>query len=738
MLRRRALISLTLLVITSLAAMPLQGCGGGPPPPAAKVDGVSMVSRTSGRYFETYRNGKWGRHFIKGFDIGSSIPNYWPGDLAISAETYSEWFKQIARTNANTILVYTLMMPWFYAALDDYNRANPGRELWLVQQVWPKELPNRFDLFSPNRVDEYRTEIKNVIDALAGSANVPRKKGEAYGKYGVDVLPYTLGILIGREIIYEEARDTNNNHTDRKSFQGQYVKTVGEANAVEVWCAEMADRASGYVRQKYDWQVPVGFISWPTLDPLNHPTEMTLGGVKAKEPDDSQVLDPNKIAEGPSNLAGIFGTFQIYPYYPEFMYREPAYANYKDEFGVLRYGGYLKEFMSIYPDYPAVIGEVGLSTSIGVAHIQPEGLNHGGITEQAQGTGITRLIRAIVKEGYAGSFVFSWQDEWAKKNWVTYPYMVPYDRHVYWHNLMDPEQSFGILAMEPDHVPFHGKKKVWQEKNAGGSSEGIRAIYMDHDAACLYIELQFNSGGAAGLAPGGDPQRELLVGLGTLGPDYGTRRLPAEGLPRLPGGVEFLFRASAGGAKLQVIPDYNKATSRFGAVPSDDPTFEDVTYITNRAQVSLADGTYFPAITIDASILQYGVFMTSSPDYTSTATWYVNSGGSSVRIRLPWTMLNISDPSSLSAILDTRKLPPGPAVIQGKEIGALRTTDTPGINIYTLLTHGGSATDYQPATGKSFSKDVKTYTWKGWEFAPYKGRLKRSYRDIVNLFRELD
>ena len=44
--------------------------------------------------------------------------------------------------------------------------------------------------------------------------------------------------------------------------------------------------------------------------------------------------------------------------------------------------------------------------------------------------------------------IFEWMDEWAKKTWTTEPYMIPYDRHILWHNTIDPEQNYGILALE--------------------------------------------------------------------------------------------------------------------------------------------------------------------------------------------------------------------------------------------------------------------------------------------------
>lgn len=37
-----------------------------------------------------------------------------------------------------------------------------------------------------------------------------------------------------------------------------------------------------------------------------------------------------------------------------------------------------------------------------------------------------------------------------KKTWITEPYIIPYDRNALWHNAVDPEQNYGIYAMESD------------------------------------------------------------------------------------------------------------------------------------------------------------------------------------------------------------------------------------------------------------------------------------------------
>ena len=90
-----------------------------------------------------------------------------------------------------------------------------------------------------------------------------------------------------------------------------------------------------------------------------------------------------------------------------------------------------------------------MATGLGNAHENPDGYNHGGVSEVEQGKAIIRMMEAIKNEGYTGGVVFEWMDEWAKKTWTTEPFMIPYEHNVFWHNAIDPEQNYGLIAMEP-------------------------------------------------------------------------------------------------------------------------------------------------------------------------------------------------------------------------------------------------------------------------------------------------
>ncbi len=175
------------------------------------------------------------------------------------------------------------------------------------------------------------------------------------------------------------------------------------------------------------------------------------------------------------------------------------------------------------------------------------------------------LLQEIWKklEGYAGGIIFELMDEWTKKTWITVPYMVPFERNAYWHNALCPEQNYGLLAMESAKVPFFETGPFYLQDsspenttaNAGLSGKEqkvveLRRLWVDHNETFLYLGLELFTGGIAGTAGGKaisgsflPPGTGLLIGLDTIGPERGTRRLPLE-KEYSPHGLEYvmLFR----------------------------------------------------------------------------------------------------------------------------------------------------------------------------------------------------
>ncbi|HEY9054160.1 MAG TPA: hypothetical protein VIO60_05015, partial [Rectinemataceae bacterium] len=422
---------------------------------ARKVTASSRVAsepalkvRAFGKGFQMRDSqGVWRDFFVRGVNLGMAEPGKYFTEFPESVETYMRWLDGMADLGANTVRIYTLPPPQFYRALSIHNKEKPDKTIFLLQELWPEEHPPRGDYLAQEYREQFLKEIDYGIDAVYGRANVPERKGRAWGIYTADVSPWLLGWLVGRELESEEVMETDSRNKGA-TYTGTYVSAGPGASPTEVWLAESLDEVASIEASRYGALHPVALVSWPTLDPVFHPSEWDPKTGKKNKGNDRAVVDIDKLEISPQMTAGLFGAYHIYPNYPDFMNNELGYGSYKDEFGLLRYGGYLAEFMKGHRRYPALVAEFGIANGSGIAHFAPDGLHHGGLGEEAAGREILRMLAAIKREGYAGGIVFEWMDEWVKKTWTTESLMIPYDRHVLWHNAVDPEQNYGLIANE--------------------------------------------------------------------------------------------------------------------------------------------------------------------------------------------------------------------------------------------------------------------------------------------------
>lgn len=654
--------------------------------------------RTFHRGFQIRKDGQWEDFYIKGVNIGAALPGKWFTEFPEEEEVYTDWFEKISGMNANSIRVYTLLPSQFYSALAKYNKKHPEEALWLFQEIWPEENPEEMDYLKEAYVDQYHTEIRYVIDAIHGNARILERKGRAFGVYTSDISKYVLGYLVGRELEPDEVVATNEKHRGYH-FDGDYLYSSEDASPSEAWLAMNCDYVMSYEEENYRTQHSVAIVSWPTLDALEHDTEWNSSGQKSLEYNDKVSIDINHIDLGEKMMAGFFGAYHIYPNYPDFMNNETGYDSYRDDEGRLHYGGYLKEFMAVHTKYPALVAEFGLSTGMGNAHSNPDGLNHGGLTEEQQGQGIVRMMKAIQREGYAGGLIFEWMDEWAKKTWITEPYMIPYDRHAYWHNALDPEQNYGILAMEAA-VP---KEDEYVQKGTGL----LESIGIKHDAAFLYLHLT--------LEQAIDFNREkLLIGLDTYDRQRGEYRFVPGLNTEAPTGLEFLLDISGtDSAKLLVHPGYNITENTYASYRSYTGNFRQLNKLINNERVT-KEGRIINAIYADFSSLSYGTFLDNSRN-----SWYMEDN--EIFIRIPWGSLNFTDPSSMT-VLDDQDFTGTPVRDE------LNTVISEGVLVSALLINTADNREEELlSTGEP-------YTWEGWDEPLSSARLKKSYDIIKEYF----
>ncbi len=661
---------------------------------------LDITARTKGQKIEVYEQGTWKELFLYGMNLGTAMPGRWFTEFPQDKSLYYHWLEQMGTLGINTVRIYTLLDPQFYDAFALYNRLHPEHPLYLLQEVWPEEEPPGHDYLRKEYQTAFEAEICNVVDAIHGNATIAQRSGRAWGTYTTDVSSYLLGYLVGRELEPHEVEETDKQHASYR-FEGSYITTTPHATPTESWLAQSCDYLQRYEAQTYHWQHPVSIVNWPTLDYLTHDSERNEFGIKQNEYNDRTTVNINHLLLGPENKTGLFGSYHIYPNYPDFMNNEPSFAAYEDEQGTFRYGGYLQAFIGEHQSYPAVVAEFGIATGMGNAHYSPDGYHHGGLSEEAQAQGIIRMFEAMQQEGYAGGIIFEWMDEWAKKTWTTEPYMIPYDRHILWHNSIDPEQNYGILAYEA----VKPIRSMASEK--GGSL--IQSYAVRSDASFLSFDLTLSK-------PLNLEQQQVLFGIDTLYRDRGQLYYLPTLSQTAPSAMEYLVVIdSFNQARLLAVEGASYTAYQFSTAPNvlTSGKFDPMTKLTNKER-ALGDGTPIPAHYEDASHLRYG------PLTGSTNHWTIK--GNTLTVRIPWTRINVSDPSS-SQVLDDEKL-----YYSDPLRDQLQTTTTDALVLTALIVDK----DGQMVLDSTPPVELILPTWNE---PVYSQRLKESYPLLQYYFR---
>jgi len=401
-----------------------------------------------------------------------------------------------------------------------------------------------------------------------------------------------------------------------------------------VFATRMLDETVTYEGQKYNIRRPVSISSWPTLDPLTHPTEIHTD-------EDVASYDITKIS-GRTNEPGIFASYHAYPYYPNFISLEPQYRSYSDAQGPNSYLGYISDLKGHYSDIPLLIAEFGVPSSWGSAHQSYSEMHHGGYSEQQQGEKNMRLMHNIMDAGCGGGFMFAWMDEWFKPTWIVL-YLEAYGllsggtmipTRQLWHNLASAEQNFGLISYDQSNIlPLVS----YQTDKPSGP---VRQIDATNDNANFYLNIET----ANNLSPGDT----IMVAFDTYRNDTGESRLLNGKL--LSNRSEFLLQMvlSQDTALYHVTEAYdmNGLTPRFNLADHDVQKF--------RSTVSdgapwvvmqwINDGYEFTSHDVGR------IRMENSSDFSFGSLTVAAWSGNNIKIRIPWTLLYFHDPTQMKVI----------------------------------------------------------------------------------------
>ena len=323
------------------------------------------------------------------------------------------------------------------------------------------------------------------------------------------------------------------------------------------------------------------------------------------------------------------------------------------------YYTYLK-LINEHHSIPVVISEFGVPTSRGVAQIDANtNRNQGAMSELEQGEAIARCYQNIMDAGCAGSIIFSWQDEWFKRTWNT---MANVDllKTPYWSDYQTNEQFFGLLSFDPGNersVSYvDGDDEEWADDDVIGESEG-RTLSMKYDEKFLYFMVRGDDVG---------PGSKLYLPIDTTQKTGSTASAdPAVSFERASDFLVVLDGQDDSRVLVQERYEVMRATSLL-ATTGEDPyvsppapdtdTFKHIDLVlqtlTDYTQLeqaivedmNLGENEFFFQ-TYETGKLTYGDANPSHEAFDSMADFCYGDGF--VEIKLPWQLLNFSNPSEM-------------------------------------------------------------------------------------------
>ncbi len=704
------------------------------PPPPRRPARLQLDFKVDAQGFYLRHKGNWQRVYLKGVNLGAALPGKFPSEFP-EKKVYQGWLRDMAEMNVNVLRVYTLHPPAFYEALREHNLAST-RPIYLLHGVWVEPPPGD-DFNNKAWYQAYFEDMRRTVDVLHGRAAFRPRPGSAGGRYMADVSPWWLGTILGREWEPFNVVAFNRRHPGTQDWKGRFVEVKG-AEAIEVFMAKAMDDFIALEHDTYHAQRPTAFTNWPTLDPLHHPTETSfleeqqlrkkLGlpyVEKAKVEvfdDDCVAIDMEKFSALPALQAGLYASYHVYPNYPAFINLDPEYAKAQDAEGPNSYLGYLRDLKRHHQSHAVVVSEFGMSNSRSPAHWQPQGMTHGGHSEKAQAHTLKRLIHNIHAAGCAGGIVFAWMDEWFKKTWQMAPLEVPPERNPLWFNWMDAEQNYGITGHHPGaggpSILIDGRAEDWKQVPVHQSGQGL-ALKLLADEGWLHVGLFWE---------GDKPnwrKEAFVLGLDTYDPKAGNRQLPFELPLKSPVGLEFVVEMSGEKCAVWVDEPYAFAPHRYftprRTLPHEGGPWVQMETETNRMRIG-RDMKIYPPRRYTIGELRRGNRDRQSPDFDSLGEWM--EGPSFLELSIPWSLLQVTDPSSRSVLQDE------PGIVAQEHHGSVVTE---GFRTVLIQYRKGSPPRVLrtlPPLENGLIPPSSVFTWATWQQPRWHAFRKQAFEAV--------
>jgi hypothetical protein len=292
------------------------------------------------------------------------------------------------------------------------------------------------------------------------------------------------------------------------------------------------------------------------------------------------------------------------------------------------------------------------------------------------------------------------------------------ERRRLWFNAESPEQSYGLMAHRTSSpVRVDGDPSDWSgipviaTRPAGGPSgwSDLRELRATSDEGYVYVLIRTEGG------PSGPDwtTTSWRLAIDTYDPRRGVTRLPAPGAATIASGAEFLVSlAGPNGSAVTVVAPYEP----YGVIDSGPVAsplaaraaarFVPLSFEPNRERIG-RDGTRYPAITIDRGSLRYGSLDPEAPEFNTRSDVAVGIASGTIELRLPWALLNVTDPSSRRVLHQERAHEP-----------PLDTVATDGFRIYVFAVDPSRPKRAPLSRLPAAGSPSPLFTWTAWDTPP--------------------
>lgn len=627
---------------------------------------------------------------VIGLNVVSALPGEFANEESLDESQYLEWLTLIQELGVTVLRLPDLMPRSFYEALLTFNESHEI-PLYVLQGIAFDEVALNDGEDLQQLKESYIHKMKQIIDCLYGGVYPESEKLPLFSR-GFDLSPYLLGYSLGMEwesddLIFSEIMGEAN------PYSGTYFETTSDATSVESFLAELMDELVGYESTMYRTQhlvTMMGSNIEETLEFLMQPKTEALRGERVFK----NIVDLNQIKPTNQLESGFFASYNLYPILSEQL---------KENVTVLL------EQLQMTHDMPVVISEYGIPSAKVVYEEVSNPLQ--GINETQQAKALVNIYEVIKKSHLLGGFLSDWQDRWDRTVWTTVDEII-LDRSPYWKNELTHLQSMGLYTFDASLSYPDNQLNDWKETKVFLENEQVQ-LSIKADEAGLFFLIQWKEALPV--------DASYFINLDVT-PNSGSMTYEKEGLA-FDRPVDFVIQIDSKNpsrvlvqryyqtyeflqnqTNLQIRPDNIEVTK-------DMDEFVPILIEVKQRTYDETKKQFIDAVVQEAGLLIEGDANPSSTTYNSLANYY--KGEDYVEIKIPWGLLNFSDPST-NQIHDDYY-------------------EKFGISSYQISSIGVGLT-IKSEEDELLSLPSKNYRLSSWMSPTYHPRLKSAYYELQKAF----